>query len=224
MSINFFNRVLTSVILSLILFICLFINKFLWAYLLIVVSIISFKEIKNLFKRIYKNKKKILLLNLVSFLYLLFFTYVGYYIYETSIFIMIFILLICFFSDTGGYVIGKVVGGKKLTKISPNKTISGSVGSFIFSLFPSLVVLYFSEQSNLFLSTTKSFWQIILVSLFLSFICQAGDLFISFLKRRAKIKDTGSILPGHGGLLDRIDGLIFVLPAAYILGKIFLIL
>tara|TARA_B100001057_G_C22515885_1_gene819857 strand:- start:24 stop:698 length:675 start_codon:yes stop_codon:yes gene_type:complete len=224
MSINFFNRVLTSIILTLILFICLFINKFLWIYLLIVASIISFNEIKNLFKRIYKNKKKIFLLNLISFIYLSFFTYVGYYFYETSMFITIFILLICFFSDTGGYVIGKIVGGKKLTKISPNKTISGSVGSFIFSLFPTLAIMYLPEQTNFFLSTTKSFWQIILVSLFLSLICQVGDLFISFLKRRAKIKDTGSILPGHGGLLDRIDGLIFVLPAAYILSKIFLIL
>ena len=129
---------------------------------------------------------------------------------------MLFVLSICIFSDTGGYVVGKSIGGKKLTKISPNKTISGSIGSFIFSLFP---VLLFLIISNSYLLKNNILF-LISVCLFLSLICQLGDLLISFFKRKAKAKDTGTILTGHGGLLDRIDGFIFVLPASFILFKI----
>ena len=109
---------------------------------------------------------------------------------------------------------------KKLTKISPNKTISGSIGSFIFSLFP--IVIYwslynFTNNSNFYSEINL---KLISTCLFLCLICQLGDLFISYFKRKAKVNDTGSILPGHGGLLDRIDGVIFVLPVAYLIDKI----
>ena len=107
------------------------------------------------------------------------------------------------------------MGGKKLTKISPNKTIAGSVGSFIFSLIPLIFLSLTNEIYN-----DINLAQLFIVSLILSLICQAGDLLISYFKRKAKVKDTGSILPGHGGLLDRIDGLIFVLPGAYLIDKI----
>jgi phosphatidate cytidylyltransferase len=125
----------------------------------------------------------------------------------------IFILSICFFSDIGGYIIGKLIGGKKLTIISPNKTISGSIGSFFFSIFP-LLLFYNYNQYEYFFSTNN-----LLFCLIISLVCQLGDLFISYLKRKAKIKDTGFILPGHGGLLDRVDGIIFAVPFAYLLFK-----
>ena len=122
----------------------------------------------------------------------------------------LFILSICFFSDIGGYVIGKLIGGKKLSKISPNKTISGSIGSFLFSIFP-LLLFYNYNQYEYFISINN-----FLFCLIISLVCQLGDLFISYLKRKAKIKDTGVILPGHGGLLDRTDGIIFAVPFAYL--------
>ena len=122
----------------------------------------------------------------------------------------LFILSICFFSDIGGYIIGKLIGGKKLTKISPNKTISGSIGSFSFSVFP-LLLFYNYNQYEYFFSINN-----FLFCLIISLVCQLGDLFISYLKRKAKIKDTGVILPGHGGLLDRVDGIIFAVPFAYL--------
>ena len=137
---------------------------------------------------------------------------------------LLFVILICVFSDTGGYIVGKLIGGKKLTNISPNKTISGSIGSFIFSIFPLIIFLTVFSDSNLnFIAENmkKNVYALIATSLFLSLICQIGDLFISYFKRQAKVKDTGSILPGHGGLLDRIDGLIFVIPVAFIIDLLF---
>tara|TARA_B100001540_G_scaffold255392_1_gene232527 strand:- start:112 stop:552 length:441 start_codon:yes stop_codon:yes gene_type:complete len=136
-----------------------------------------------------------------------------------SIFNTLYILSICILTDIGGYIIGRAIGGKKLTKISPNKTISGSLGSFIFSLFSIIAIIYYDQHFGFFLSS-NDYLKNILVILFISFISQSGDLFISYIKRKAKVKDTGSILPGHGGLLDRIDGIIFALPAGFILIKL----
>ena len=127
--------------------------------------------------------------------------------------VFLFVISICFFSDIGGYVIGRTIGGKKLTKISPNKTVSGSTGSFLFSILP-LLLFYNFDQYEYSFSINN-----ILFCLLISLVCQLGDLFISYLKRKAKIKDTGFILPGHGGLLDRVDGIIFAVPFAYLLFK-----
>lgn len=225
MSLNFSNRVLTSLVLSVILFICLYLNNFLWLYLLVVTSIISFNEFSNLIKLKFKKKKnKVLLYNFISIIYLSLFSLIGFNLNTNDPLFLLFVILVCIFSDTGGYVIGKLIGGKKLTKISPNKTISGSIGSFIFSMFPIMIFwIIFNDNSLSFITQNmkKSFFLLISLSLFLSLICQLGDLFISYLKRQAKVKDTGSILPGHGGLLDRIDGFIFVLPVAFMLDKLF---
>jgi phosphatidate cytidylyltransferase len=126
----------------------------------------------------------------------------------------LFLLSICFFSDIGGYVIGKSIGGTRLSKISPKKTISGSIGSFLFSILV-LLLFYNYDQYEYSLSINN-----FLFCLIISLVCQLGDLFISYLKRKAKIKDTGNILPGHGGLLDRVDGIIFAVPFAYLLVKL----
>tara|TARA_B100001996_G_C18270715_1_gene443020 strand:+ start:38 stop:472 length:435 start_codon:yes stop_codon:yes gene_type:complete len=135
------------------------------------------------------------------------------------------ILLVCIFSDIGGYIIGKTIGGKKLTKISPNKTISGSIGSFIFSSFPIIIYLLIYDFTKIEYFKMDyylggSFLSAIIICLILSFFCQIGDLLVSYFKRKAKVKDTGSILPGHGGILDRIDGILLAVPAIFFFSTI----
>ena len=122
----------------------------------------------------------------------------------------LYVLSICFLSDIGGYSIGKLIGGKKLTKISPNKTISGTFGSFLFSILTPILFYNFDQYE--YSLSIKNFLFCLLVSL----VCQLGDLFISYIKRKARIKDTGSIFPGHGGMLDRVDGIIFAVPSAFL--------
>ena len=129
----------------------------------------------------------------------------------------LFIITVSIFTDIGGYVFGKTFNGPKLTKISPNKTYAGVFGGFLLSLIAGLIYLnYFGEREIV----DTDYVLIFLLILFISSISQVGDLIISFFKRKAKLKDTGKILPGHGGLLDRIDGLVFVMPTIYLLGKI----
>ncbi len=159
-----------------------------------------------------KMIKKNNFLKIFGTIFLFFSFYSAFYlrqIYGANTFL--FILIICIFTDLGGYVFGKILKGPKLTKISPNKTYAGVVGSFLFSLIAGLVFLKY----YLFLYFQIDF--AILMILLISLISQIGDLVISYFKRKAKLKDTGKILPGHGGLLDRIDGLIFVLPSIYFL-------
>ena len=210
MNLELKKRMATSIVLVAIVLNCLFINSHSWLVLLIVVSLISWSEFFNLIKKIYKKLFPRLTLLILSFFVLFLFTYSAYKIRsDHGEIIIIFILLICIFSDIGGYVVGKSVGGKKLTKISPNKTISGSVGSFLFSLFPIGIYGLFSIITNKDIFKFALENEVIIVCLTLSLTCQIGDLLISFFKRKAKVKDTGNILPGHGGILDRIDGIIF---------------
>ena len=207
---NLIKRITTSFLLLFILSTSLFLNKYLFIILLIVSSCISFNEFNNLIKKNFKKKIQVVLnIQILSILFFILFIYTSYEIYTQSPTFLIWIILICIFSDTGGFIIGKLIGGKKLTKISPNKTISGSLGSFLFSLFPLGIVL-------IFFNTINHSGKYILVCLLVSLSCQLGDLIISYFKRLANVKDTGKILPGHGGLLDRIDGLIFVFPTIYI--------
>jgi phosphatidate cytidylyltransferase len=117
---------------------------------------------------------------------------------------LIYSVLVAILSDIGGLVCGKIFKGKKLTKISPNKTITGSIGSFIFSLL--LIPFFYKDQID------QNLLNILLITIIISLTSQLGDLFISFLKRKAKVKDTSDLLPGHGGVLDRIDGIIFAIP------------
>tara|TARA_B110000971_G_scaffold179718_1_gene186091 strand:- start:230 stop:610 length:381 start_codon:yes stop_codon:yes gene_type:complete len=126
--------------------------------------------------------------------------------------VLIYSLLIAIISDIGGLVTGKIFKGKKLSKISPNKTVSGSLGSFIFSL---LLVPFFLEYFS-----NHNILIIILFTLIISLTSQLGDLLISLLKRKAKVKDTSDLLPGHGGVLDRIDGIIFAIPVGLLIFSI----
>jgi len=216
------KRIFTSLILTFVLLFCLFLNKFSWLILLIIASIISFIEFNNLLKKIWKkNKLSKYLISLIFFVYLLFFIYSASQIYQKSLTGLIFILMICIFSDIGGFTVGKTIGGKKLTKISPNKTISGTIGSFVFSLVPLVIYLLIYEITNNIDFKISNIVLIVFLSLSISFICQLGDLLISYFKRKAKVKDTGSLLPGHGGMLDRIDGIMFGITAAFIINFLF---
>ena len=158
--------------------------------------------------------KKNNLLKFLGIIFLLFSFYTAFEIREYKNFkSFLFIVVVCIFTDIGGYLFGKIFNGPKLTKISPNKTYAGVLGSFILSLIAGLIYInYFSKKEV----TDTDHLFIFLIILFISFISQIGDLVISYFKRKAKLKDTGKILPGHGGLLDRIDGLIFVFPAIYL--------
>ncbi len=123
----------------------------------------------------------------------------------------LFLIIICIFTDIGGYIFGKTFKGPKLTKISPKKTYSGVIGSFLMALLSGFIYIrYLGKKSKIFLETDLIF--IILLILLISLASQIGDLIISYFKRKAKLKDTGKTLPGHGGFLDRIDGIIFVMP------------
>ena len=219
---NLFQRIITSLILLFILSISLLINKYIWLFGLIICSLVLFIEFNNLTKKIWKKKKSTLAsANIFSLLFLIILIFVSYEIYSKSLISLLFIIFICIFSDTGGYLVGNLIGGRKLTKISPKKTISGSIGSFIFSLIPILIFWIYFHNTQEWNLRIDSYFKLIPLCLFLCLICQLGDLFISYFKRKANVNDTGTILPGHGGLLDRIDGVIFVLPAAYIIDKIF---
>ena len=203
------KRIITSIVLIGIFLFCYFIHAYFFYALIVIVSLISWIELNNIFKKI-KLKKSLKNINVfLSFIYLSFFTFIVCYSYHEKI-SLIFILLVCIFSDVGGYIIGKTIGGKKLTKISPKKTISGSIGSLFFSIIPLFILnIYDNDEYPI-----KIF--IFLSCLLISLACQIGDLFISYLKRKAKVKDAGNILPGHGGLLDRIDGIILAVPVGIV--------
>ena len=132
---------------------------------------------------------------------------------QTSFILLLWVIILCVCSDIGGYVVGKIFKWKKLSKISPNKTLSGVLGSFIFSVFSLLIMNEISKNSILNFLETKFFFLAIIFSL----IAQVGDLTISFFKRIEKVKDMGKILPGHGGIFDRIDSLMFVVIVTYVL-------
>jgi len=217
---NLSKRILTSGLLF-----CLLFFMYKYTYILIVslilISIISWIEFYALLSKIFYHDN----LNdhfwrffskSFSLIYLTIFTFSIFYIksknYGTDIYI-IYSLCISIATDIGGLIFGKIIKGKKLTKISPNKTISGSMGSFIFSL---LLIPFFIDHI-----ATNEIWSLIIITVLISLISQIGDLFISFLKRKAQVKDTSDLLPGHGGVLDRIDGILFAIPAGLFLFTIF---
>ena len=158
------------------------------------------------------NKKK----NFFKFLGIIFLLFSFYFTYlireEYGLYFFLLILTICIFTDIGGYIFGKMLKGPKLTKLSPNKTYAGVIGSFLSSLLSGLIFIKYIQINYLDEISFKIFFFILLISL----ISQIGDLTISYFKRKADLKDTGKILPGHGGFLDRIDGVIFVMPITYL--------
>ncbi len=161
----------------------------------------------------FKMSKKNNFLKFLGIIILFFSFYSAFSLRDSfGLVFFLFIICICIFTDIGGYIFGKFLKGPKLTKISPNKTYAGVAGSFTLSLIAGLIFSKISED-ELFNSHTLNFLIFIFI---ISLISQLGDLTISYFKRKAKLKDTGKFLPGHGGFLDRIDGLIFVIPIIYL--------
>ena len=128
------------------------------------------------------------------------------------------LIIICISTDLGGYIFGKTFKGPKLTKISPNKTYSGALGSFVFAIILTIVFVIFIYK--FFFIKIELSYHFILMILFLSLVSQIGDLVISYFKRKSNLENTGNLIPGHGGILDRIDGMIFVFPIFYIINKL----
>ena len=214
------KRIITSILLFLLVIFCIFVHKYFFITAVLIISYFAFDEICIIIVRVRNlNELAKFLFKFISLFYLfgIFVLSAMSLYFVDGPFFFLYILSICICSDIGGYIIGKSVGGKKLTKISPNKTISGSFGSFCFSIIPLLI--FYNINSSEYLLSISNF----LMCLFTSLVCQLGDLFISYLKRKAKVKDTGSILPGHGGLMDRVDGIIFAIPFAFILSKLIIL-
>ena len=209
---NLQKRILTSIIiLPISIFFILKGGNYIVSFLYAILILGNF-EVFSAFKR----KLSIIIIDVVLVMALLAFLHLRNDT-ASSFFLLLWIIILTIFSDVGGYVFGKIFKGKKIFKISPNKTISGIIGSFIFAFlsvfFISFIVSLMSGLENNFFLKPKYF----ILALLFSFAAQLGDLFISYFKRLEKLKDTGKILPGHGGIFDRIDGLMFVVILAYIL-------
>ena len=206
---NLKKRIFTSLAL-LLLATLLFYFKFILIYTLIVLGVLSIIEFTNLINKI--SKKTIFKYFSITLFILYIFLFSFFFFYFSNIFqlkILLFLILTaCIASDIGGFIVGKTLKGPKLSKISPKKTISGSFGSLLFSsLFFSVGFFYLTNTISI---------KIFLVGLLTSVFCQLGDLFFSFLKRKGNVKDTGNFFPGHGGVLDRLDGIFFGIPFGFI--------
>ena len=164
----------------------------------------------------FKMTKKRDLLRIFGLFFLFFSFFCAIYLRQyIGLNFFLFLIIVCMFTDIGGYIFGKIFKGPKLTKVSPKKTYSGVIGGFLISLLFGLIFIkYLGQKSKTLLDTDLIF--LILLILFISLVSQIGDLIISYFKRKAKLKNSGKILPGHGGLLDRIDGIIFVMPTTYL--------
>ncbi len=203
---NLKKRIFTSLLLFILFFLIYNFNFFL-IYSLIVLGVLSLIEFYNAIDKIIKSKLLILSMNSIFSIFVSVFCYLFlFFSFNAQLKLILFIILLgCIFSDIGGYLFGKTFGGPKLTKISPNKTIAGSVGSLLISA-TTVFVLFFIFFGIYSLN-------ILFVGLITSLACQMGDLFFSYLKRKAKFKDFGKYLPGHGGVLDRLDGIFFGVPS-----------
>ena len=159
--------------------------------------------------------------NIFGFIFLIFSFYSVYFIRneldKNGLLIFLFIVLICVSTDIGGYIFGKLFKGPKLTKISPNKTYAGVFGGYFLSIIFTYILYNYSEIF------TDQYFEIdeFVFVLIISTVSQLGDIIISYFKRLSKIKDTGKLIPGHGGILDRIDGMLFAFPFYFIFYLIF---
>ena len=206
---DFKKRFFTSLVLLSLVFLIFNFDSIL-IYSLIILGVLSILEFLQLTKKIIKSLFLYIMLNSIFIIFILFFCFTFYFFSNIAglKFILFILLMGCISSDIGGFIFGKIFKGPKLTKISPNKTVSGAIGS----IFLTLVVcslLFFIFLGNLSI-------KFLVVACMTSIFCQIGDLLFSFLKRKSKMKDTGNFLPGHGGVLDRIDGILLGIPLGFI--------
>jgi phosphatidate cytidylyltransferase len=210
------NRIFSSIIIAPLTIYLIYKGSFIFFFFILLCYFISVYEWTLM------SKKKRYFLPGVIFLT---FSFINVYLLrynfsnEISLYLFFFVVITCIFTDIGGYLFGKVFKGPKLTKISPNKTIAGVIGSYLLPIF--FINFFFNNFfSNFFLNNTYIFKiNIFILILLVSTVSQIGDLIISYFKRISNINDTGKIIPGHGGILDRIDGMIFAIPFFYFIIK-----
>lgn len=208
MSGELLKRIFSSFILIPISIFIILIGSFYFNVFLLICLIISIYEWNNISKK--------LLLKIFGFFFLILSFFSIYKLrndFDGEYLLVFFILLICVSTDLGGFIFGKIFKGPRLTKISPNKTYSGVIGSYILSFI--LALFYYLKLKSFYLD--KSIFQIIVIIFLVSTVSQIGDLLLSYFKRLSNVKDTGKLIPGHGGILDRIDGMIFAFPFFYVL-------
>jgi len=195
------KRILSSIILLPSVFYFLQAGSFFSIFFIIACFIIACYE----WNRMNKNNFD----KVFGFIFLLFAFYTFYEL-SIEIFLLIFVILICISTDIGGYIFGKTFKGPKITKISPNKTYSGMFGGYVLSFVSLSLITNYIDYPG-------SYFKLFLITVLLSTVSQTGDIIVSSFKRKARIKNTGNLIPGHGGLLDRIDGMIFAVPTLYLI-------
>lgn len=198
------KRILSSLILIPLSFFFIIKSSKFFIFFLSIIFLISVQE----WIMMVKGKK----LKIIGVIFLLLSLYSSYYIRDISLIYFLILIIICISTDIGGYIFGRLFKGPKLTKISPNKTYSGMLGGFSLAIIFSYLFDTIYGQDQIFSNNFTFLISVILISS----VSQIGDLIISYYKRLFNVKDTGKIIPGHGGMLDRIDGMIFVFPFVYI--------
>ena len=193
------KRILSSIILLPLVLYFIFMGSFYLIFLVVICFFVASYE----WHKMVKNK----MYRILGYIFII----LSFYsFYELSIEKLIIIpLFICISTDIGGYVFGKIFKGPKLTKISPNKTYTGMLGGYFLSIFFIIIYSnYINQPINLLL---------LVIVIFISSISQIGDIVVSYFKRLSNLKNTGIIIPGHGGILDRIDGMLFAIPTFYLI-------
>ena len=211
MIIEFKKRILSSIILIPISFFFIIKSTFLFNFFLFFCFCLSIYEWHNM-----SNKKNYYIFGIIFLCISFYLTYsLRHNPNDIGISFFIFVIIICIATDIGGYIFGNIFKGPKITKISPKKTYSGMMGSYLFAIISSFLLI---NNSNLIEGKTYEFTiELFFLVIIISTTSQIGDLIVSFFKRLSKIKDTGKLIPGHGGLLDRIDGLLFAMPIGYVI-------
>ena len=214
---EFEKRLISSIILILITLLVVLEGKTFFNIFLFIAFLISSYEWLRMIKRAD--------IKFLGILFLCFSFYSAFYFRDQNLEGFLLIILICVSTDIGGYIFGNLFKGPKLSKISPNKTQSGMIGGFVLSLISSsMFVLQYTNGIYVDQNLIENDLKFVILILLISGMSQVGDLIISYFKRSSKIKNTGNIIPGHGGLLDRIDGMIFVFPFVYLMSLISIII
>ncbi len=212
MSQELFKRIISSIILVPVIFFFIVKGSYLFNFFILICMFITGYEWHMM------TKKKSF--HIYGFIFIIFSFFTIYnlrndYIGDYTPFLII--TLICIFTDIGGYIFGKIFKGPKITKISPKKTYAGVIGGYVL---PTFFLSIFSNSNYIFSNPVNFSTKLFIFILLVSTISQIGDILISYFKRKSNIKDTGNIIPGHGGLLDRIDGMIFAFPFSYAIFKL----
>jgi len=213
---EFIKRTLSSIILIPIALFFIIKGSFFFNFFVIICFLITSYE-----WHVMSKKKSYYFLGLIFLIFSFYTVYELRNISESkdlNLSLFLFVTFICVSTDIGGYIFGKIFKGPKLIKLSPNKTYSGMIGGFLLSI---IFANFFIEYTLVFgFNHMKFSLETFIIVLLISTVSQIGDIIISYFKRLSKIKDTGKIIPGHGGLLDRIDGMIFAFPITYLVLQI----